>query len=418
MMAMVQKRAREGSLRSPLPLGQINIQDTVDFSSNDYLGLARCSKQQESVETQYRKLRTQQLGATGSRLLSGDSTYCRSLENRLARLHNRPSATVFNSGYDANLSVLSSLLLEGDLVILDELCHNSLVMGVKMSRKRSYATFAHNDVRDLRRMLQSGKHRGNRLIVVESVYSMDGDVAPLAEILRLAFEFRAMVVVDEAHGLGLYGPTNRCDLKLEQPASTTPGGSKGGTGVLAALGLENHKSLLCAIYTFGKAAGCHGAVVCGSETLRQFLWNYARPFVFSTALPLHSLVAISCSYSTMTGEEGEERRRRVFAMVQLFQKEIKRVLGTGTNISLWPSDSPIQALVVPGNHVCVEFCRQIFAKWELRLYPIRAPTVPKGQERVRVILHSHNSPAQVTHLCSILAQTATEMGLVPPRPRL
>lgn len=421
MKDQLDKRKKEGSLRVPLPTSELqkSSDSSSDFSSNDYLGLSRDSKQKELVEQSYNRWSNRgqsKLGATGSRLLSGDSLLCRELENWLATVHNRPAATIFNSGYDANISILSSLLLPDDVVLLDELCHNSLIMGIQMSRGKDYKTFRHNDVGDLRKHLQLTECKGRVLIVVESVYSMDGDIAPLQEILNLANEFGSEVIVDEAHGLGSYGRTNSTNLSLK--TTNTPERSMktshffGGTGVLAALELESHPSLLCSIFTFGKAAGCHGAVVCGSYTLREYLWNYARPFVYSTALPTHSLISIQSSYESMIGASGNFRRKILFANIKLFRSTLLQSLPSNGEISLWPSPSPIQALVVPGNDACVDFCRQLHQSYGIRLFPIRAPTVPKGEERVRIILHAHNTTEEVLQLTKALVLTLSGIGLL------
>lgn len=420
MRQKLDRRRQEGSLREPLSTDELVTCHslTVDFSSNDYLGLAQDKQQQGLVEKSYKrwkKTSLSTLGATGSRLLSGDSLFCRELEDCLAKVHNRPAAMIFNSGYDANLSVLSSLLMMGDFVLLDELCHNSLIMGVKMSRCREYNIFQHNDLLDLRKQLEQLVCKGKVMIVVESIYSMDGDVAPLQDILDLAYNFGSEVVVDEAHGLGSFGRTNVIDLSLDRQCcgqSTGDSNALGGTGVLAALELESHPSLLCSIFTFGKAAGCHGAVVCGSTTLRDYLWNYARPFIYSTALPLHSLISIQSSYESMIGALGQARRNRTFANVRLFRDTLLSVLPSMSKVSLWPSPSPIQALVLPGNDNCVKFCWHLHNVHGIRLYPIRAPTVPKGKERVRIILHAHNSAEQVLKLAEVLLHTLKDMGLV------
>lgn len=243
------RREREGTLRSLMPLptssssshftppkpsASITSFPIIDFSSNDYLGFARCREQTRRVECAYNKFMTSNnislLGATGSRLLSGDSNLARSLEAKLAHIHNRQAALLFNSGYDANLSVLSSLPYRDDgqdAIIMDELVHNSLVMGVRMSRlqKDRVFSFRHNDVDDLRRVLdnviKSSAVIPTVLIVIESVYSMDGDIAPMKEILDLAESNGAVVIVDEAHGLGVFGHTNVDDMKLESVVAGT-----------------------------------------------------------------------------------------------------------------------------------------------------------------------------------------------------
>ena len=415
---------REGNLRSlmpPLTIGQ-EIKNLVDFASNDYLGLARCPVQRMLVEKAYHRISKTAdqpaLGATGSRLLSGDSALARSLEQTLARVHNRPSSLLFNSGYDANLSVLSSLpCKENDFIIMDELVHNSLVMGVRMGRMRSENVhlFRHNNVDDLKRVISNLKSRTQQsfmLVVVESVYSMDGDIAPLRKMLDLCQETGAILMVDEAHGHGVYGKTNVQDMSLESDDGVDNDTCKkmldkpeGGTGVLAALNLEHHPSLFCSIHTFGKAAGCHGAVVVGSNTLVSYLVNYARPFVYSTALPLHSLISIQQSYSSITGFEGEKRRCALFRTVKYFRREIVcalLALEISDRVTMLPSPSPIQALVIPGNQNCIEVCRYVREAGGLDVYPIRSPTVPKGEERIRIILHAHNTEDEIRKLIEVL----------------
>ena len=408
----------------------------LDFSSNDYLGLARDQEQKKRVEARYQSMSEapqQQpvLGATGSRLLSGDSSYARRLEQRLANWHRRPAALLFNSGYDANLAVMSCLPC--DYFLFDEYAHNSLRMGMRLSQKfrdrdaELSGSFRHNSVTDLRRKLEdtqaqsstnttatsTGRSVIRTLVVVESVYSMDGDQAPLRVMLDLALEFGALVLVDEAHGIGIFGDDR--------------GTSSRGTGVVTQLQLEAHPALACSIHTFGKAAGCHGAVVCGSLALRQYLWNYGWPLIYSTSLPLHSLVAIECSYETMTSPRGKALRKHTQSLVYMFRKLLQariakqqqqqRQQQLGQNVLyLLPSTSPIQALVLPtnGNQACTEFCERVWAisKETIQLYPIKSPTVPQGMERVRIILHGHNTPVEVHKLVDCIEQCLVDMKLL------
>jgi len=388
----LERRRKVGSLRKLSPYHQEN---TIDFSSNDYLGLAVSKEQNALVEETYKKLAHHSLGATGSRLLTGDSDYAQTLERRLAKWHKRPAALLCNSGYDANLSVLSSLTMNC-VVLLDELCHSSIHMGVRLSKGCNVCTFLHNSINDLRRILREKTRADSStriLIVVESVYSMDGDQSPLRGILETAAEFNACVIVDEAHGLGVLGEE--------------------GMGLLSQDGLENHPALLCSVHTFGKAAGCHGAVICGSSAIREYLYNYGRPIVYSTSLPLHSLVAIACAYRTMSSGKGRLLRARVAERVERFRNNMRKILlARDGSISLAPSESPIQALILPGNAVCIDFCSIMSQKSEKRilLYPIRTPTVPKGQERIRIILHSHNTTQQVDELTTLIDETLAELS--------
>jgi len=389
----LKRRQRAGSLRKLRPYHQ---PDGIDFASNDYLGLAQSPDQHQTVELAYARLpsKSKLLGSTGSRLVTGDSDYATSLEKKLARWHNRPAALLCNSGYDANLSVMSALTMDS-VVIMDEICHNSIQMGVRLGIVKS---FLHNSLLDLEKRLQESQRSFPSkpvLIVVESVYSMDGDMAPLEGVFELAMAYRACVIVDEAHSLGVLGTT--------------------GMGALSRLGLEKHPALLCSIHTFGKAAGCHGAVVCGSTELKQYLYNYGRPIVYSTSLPIHSLVTIECSYNTMRSTNGSRLRHMMNQRVKLFRNHVLTIMDDVTqDIFLVESTSPIQALIVPGNTACIDFCDRLWSKSNrrIRLYPIRSPTVPKGQERIRIIVHAHNSENEVVLLTKLIRGVLTEMGYI------
>jgi 8-amino-7-oxononanoate synthase len=244
---------------------------------------------------------------------------------------------------------------------------------------------------------------------------MDGDIAPLKSILELASYMGAKVMVDEAHGLGVYGNTNPQNLESKLSDIDINGVDlqrKGGTGVLAALDLECHPALLCSIHTFGKAAGCHGAIVAGSTILIEYLVNYARPFVYSTALPSHSLVSIQQAYESMMSEEGERRRVKVFRLVKLFREEMTtefRTLIHDSDFEILPSPSPIQAILVPGNERCISVCQYLRSNG-LDVYAIRSPSVAKGQERIRIILHSHNTEDEVRALITLLVVALKQLS--------
>lgn len=183
-------------------------------------------------------------------------------------------------------------------------------------------------------------------------------------------------------------------------------------GVLSEFGLEKHPSLLCSVNTFGKAAGCHGAVICSSQNVKEYLLNYARPIIYSTAIGLHALVTIECSYESMRNDVGKRLRRQVYHAIQLFRRLLlEQSAKAGIKIQLISSISPIQALVVPGNQNCVDFCERVATKTEgkIKLFPIRSPTVPKGQERVRVIVHAHNSDQEIQLLVKLMVSTLVEM---------
>ena len=392
--AVVQKRRDKGLLRqlSKRSGGQ------VDFCSNDYLGFAMSSEMARDIEQELAALKTDGdhlgssplIGSTGSRLLSGNSAYCEDLEEELAKFHRAEAALIFNSGFDLNLGFFACIPQPGDVVLYDELIHQSVREGLKLSRGRS-VQFRHNDVAALREAVAdvlTADHgrRPNIIIAVESVYSMDGHCAPLREFCNVADAVGASLVVDEAHGTGVYGEEGR--------------------GLVSELGLESR--IFCRVHTFGKALGVHGAAVLGPKVLREYLINYAWPLVYSTSLPLHSLVSIRCAYAFMR-REASRRQAHLRRLIQIFQKRLaslppERVL---------QSDSPIQGLIVPGNAACMAVARGLRERFDV--LPIRSPTVPAGTERLRIILHAHNTESQV-HALMNAVDACLQPHRQPPSP--
>lgn len=404
MQEALEERQEKGSLRR-LPADPSldgSLTDAPDFSSNDYLGFShngylnthqhqKRADQNEDIERS---------GSTGSRLLAGDSPQFHRLEQRLAAWHGVPYGLLCNSGYDANLSVVSCLA--ADIIFYDAYIHNSLHMGIRLWKGASCDTartahsFRHNSVPELERLFKKEiqrKENKSSLVVtvlIESVYSMDGDIAPVRAILDLAAQYGAHVVVDEAHGWGVLG----------QPK---------GLGALEDHGsLMHHPALAYAIYTYGKAAGAHGAFIgCPNRTARDYLVNYAYPFIYSTALPDHSLRCIEQAYETLDSPYGVRMRHHVQELIAYFRSELGPFLlsqlhdpqrTADTSIRLLPSTTPIQALLVPGNAACTQLCHDVLHQDGMRLFPIKSPTVPVGMERVRIILHGHNTKAQVARL--------------------
>jgi 8-amino-7-oxononanoate synthase len=413
MQRRLQQRRQRGTLRRLVAPDRSSV--AADFSSNDYLGLARDGAQFQRVEAvlreEYRGAEEIWLGATGSRLLSGDAPWLHQVEAAVCDYQEAKCALLCNSGYDANLSLVSTF--PGTCILYDAYIHNSLHMGLRWwqsrdagdDRRKDSAPFAHNNVSDLQRLLEeyTNNERGHQhiAILIESIYSMDGDMAPVRAILNLAQDYQAVVLVDEAHGWGIFGAQ--------------------GTGVLAAEHCTRHPALAAVVYTFGKAAGCHGAVICAphSPTLKEYLINYANPVIYSTALPLHSILTIRCAYETVVGPKGARLRQQLQRLVTRFRTQLTRVLeqlqagidldsATSFPYRLLPSSSPIQALIVPGNEACMQFCRRMFEIRQIRLFPIRAPTVPQGQERIRIVIHAHNTEEEIDRLIAGMEQTLQE----------
>jgi len=360
----------------------------VDFSSNDYLGLSRNRSLLHAVEVACKQYADQQpldmpvLGSTGSRLLTGHSVLFKDTEALLAAHHGHEHCLVANSGWDLNYGLLSCVPSEDTLIFYDDLSHNSLVVGARGGNGRGRGlSFKHNDMQHLEHQLvvaDKAKAKDmEKIIVVETVYSMDGDVCPLRDVLELASKYHANVLVDEAHSTGVLGER--------------------GEGLVSSLGLQNHPNLLGVVYTFGKGMGLHGAALMTSHLpLLHTLANYCQPFVYSTSLPVPSLIALQQAYKTMATSVAERKHLRL--LIEHF-----RSLCSSLALPAIDSNTPIQGIIVPTNervmHVASLLQQQNFC-----CLAIRAPTVPSGSERIRIILHAHNSKQQVTDLCTAMAK--------------
>lgn len=347
----------------------------VDFFSNDYLGLATSGllyTPSESAPTSYYS------GSTGSRLLSGNSAEAEELEEIIATFHNAKAALLFNSGYDANVGLIASITSRHTTILSDELCHASLIDGIRLSQCTRKYKFGHNDLNELEEKLQKAAGNGPIIVVTESVFSMDGDTAPLAEMMAICELYGAQLIVDEAHATGVFGPS--------------------GKGLVCALGLEER--VFARIHTFGKALGCHGAAVVGSTLLKQYLVNFARTFIYTTALPLHSIDTATAAYRYLSSTAfSNDPLHQVIAYF--------RGQAAATGMAGWKeSNSAIQALITGGN----EHTRQMASALQsagLQVNPILHPTVPVGMERLRICLHSFNTREQVDTLIeSIKAHTS------------
>ena len=340
----------------------------VDFYSNDYLGLATAGLPAKM------HMGTHWIGSTGSRLLSGNSEAAESLEKTIAQFHKAEAALLFNSGYDANVGLMSSIADRHTTILSDELCHASLIDGIRLSQCAHRYKFAHNDLDDLEGKLKKNQGSGPVIIVIESVYSMDGDMAQLAEIVQLCRAYNAQLVVDEAHATGVVGTR--------------------GEGLVCKLGLED--KVFARVHTFGKALGCHGAAVVGNDLLKQYLVNFARSFVFTTALPGHSIYTAQCAYQYLSSDEFSNSNLR--ELIAYFRTQIDKTGSTG-----WKdSSSAIQALVV-GNNQRSKLLASRLQHAGLQVNAILHPTVPMGMERLRVCLHTFNTKEQVDLLFGILA---------------
>ncbi|KAF2766318.1 PLP-dependent transferase [Teratosphaeria nubilosa] len=370
----------------------MNGPNAADFSSNDFLSL--------STNPELRHLFIQELekgplntGSGGSRLLDGNSAYAEDLEQFIANFHNAPAGLLCNSGFDANVGLFSCLPQPGDVVIFDEAIHASVHDGMKLSRAGKCICFAHNDVSALRSVMtecllsdvgvQEGKR--NIFVAVETVYSMDGDVAPLKDIVSLINELlpegNGHLIVDEAHSTGIYG--------------------KRGRGLVCELGLE--KEVTVRLHTFGKALAANGAILLCSPMIRQYLVNYARPLIYTTFMSFPALAAIRASYMYMATGKTEALARNLKMLIQSLHDQLLEMrdgLGLREGEEAWlrvPKEcpeTPIFAVLSSQPKALASYCQ----KNGFVVRGIVPPTVPAGAERIRVCLHAGNSVQQVENL--------------------
>lgn len=360
LQSALEERKKAGNLRS------LHDIEGVDFCSNDYLGLARFPLETRPVKS----------GSTGSRLISGHNQALAQLENDIAAFHGFEQALFFSSGYAANTGLMSCIAGRDDAILSDELIHASLIDGIRLSyasRKR----FAHNNVKDLEAQLEalSGITKGQIYVVVEALYSMDGDIAPLVEISEICQRFNAALIVDEAHSVGVFGAEGR--------------------GLVAKLGLEQR--VFAVIYTFGKAVGFHGASIVGPTVLRDYLVNFCRPFIYTTAPSPQTIVATKLAYSRF--QRADVERELLQFILRYFDENVKTIASKGT--SWLESQSSIQGLIVPGN-ARAKSLEIYLRKNGFAVKAILSPTVAKGAERIRFSLHSFNTEAQMDELAQRL----------------
>lgn len=335
----------------------------IDFASNDYLGLSRSEVLYDRIKETVAQL-PKMNGSTGSRLLSGNSLIAGQVEEKLATIFRSPSALLFSSGYSANLSVLSSIPQKNDCILYDERAHASIKDGARLSLAKRYS-FRHNDLDDLENKIR--RSQGRIFVAVESIYSMDGDECPLEALVALADRYDFTIILDEAHSTGVRGPD--------------------GSGVCVEKSL--HDKVGIRIYTFGKGMGVCGACVAGSDQLINYLINFARPFVYSTAPSPHAVAAIGCAFDFLSGNMALQQR--LMDKIQCFNEVAEGLPGRTKSLSA------IQTLIIPGNTAVRRSARALQEKgFDVR--PILSPTVAKGSERLRICLHTFNADHEIASL--------------------
>lgn len=343
--------------------------ELLDFSSNDYLGLTRHPLLLVAAAEALSRLGT---GAGSARLLGGDLALHRQLEAALARLKGREAALLFGSGYLANIGIIPALVGRGDAIFCDKLSHASILDGCRLSGAALHR-FPHNDSNRLEELLQ--KHRGqNRaLIVVESLYSMDGDCCPLVEVVELKERYDCRLLVDEAHATGLFGTS--------------------GAGLVEAADLGDRVDLV--LGTLGKALGGYGAFVAADRPLIEFLINRARSFIFATALPPATTAAALAAVELLATEP--ELRQALWGRVELFKDCLR--LG-GVTSELGPSQ--IIPLVVGSGAKALELAQRLRQRG-IYAPAVRPPTVPEGGARLRLSVTNHLERDELSWAAAVIA---------------
>jgi 8-amino-7-oxononanoate synthase len=364
------------------PTLRLDGRDVINFSSNNYLGLANhpslCKAAKEAIDRYG-------CGSGASRLISGNMTLHEELENKISELKGTEAALVFNSGFQANTGILSTLVGEGDAIFSDALNHASVIDGCRLSRA-NVVVYGHCDVDDLEQGLKDAPSIARKLIVTESLFSMDGDEAPLADIVSLAEKHGAMVMVDEAHATGIYEPN--------------------GSGLVAKLGLGDRVPIQMG--TLGKALGGFGAYVAGSQALRQLLINRCRSFIFTTSLP-PAVMAMAIAAIDLIKKE-PQRRQALRDNCQLLRAGLE-----AQGYSVRASRSQILPLMIGDATQCMKLSEDLLQRGVFA-QGIRPPTVPPGTSRLRITLMATHKREHIDRALKTFKQLKDEDDALLRRP--
>ncbi|MGG0838489.1 glycine C-acetyltransferase [Bacillus paralicheniformis] len=352
--------------------------DIIQLSSNNYLGLTSHPRLQKAAEEAVKRY-----GAgTGSvRTIAGTFTMHDELEQKLASFKNTEAALVFQSGFTANQGILSSILTKDDIVISDELNHASIIDGIRLT-KAGKKVYQHADMEDLEKILKKSMNYRMRLIVTDGVFSMDGDIAPLPEIVRLAEQYDAFVMVDDAHASGVLGENGR--------------------GTVHHFGLDGKVHIQ--VGTLSKAIGVLGGYAAGSKVLIDYLKHKGRPFLFSTSHP--PAVTAACIEAVNVLMEEPSLIKKLWDNTSYFKKELEKI-----GLPLIKSETPITPILIGDE---TEACRFSNTLFELGLFAqaIVFPTVPKGKARIRTIMTAQHSKEELDKALEIIETGAKKAGLL------
>lgn len=353
---------------------KISAPNSIDFCSNDYLGFAQSDGLWQATQAEIERVRANPkyankgLGSTGSRLLSGNALYTQEVEAYIAQYHQTETATIFATGYQANVGIYPTLARKNDTILYDELSHASTIDGIRLSPAQKIS-FKHNSLTDLEAKIKQLKPTNGRIFIsIEALYSMDGDVPPLSDIVALAQLYNTGIIIDEAHSTGIIGEKGR--------------------GLSQHLQVQNN--ILARIHTYGKAMGTHGASICGSKILQQYLINFCRSFIYSTAPSLHQVASIKMAYQQLSHSQS------LITQLQERIKYFRACMHSIAGINLLESHSPIQGIAMQ-NRGEIKALANYLQQHGFDVRPILPPTVPEGSERIRICLHTYNSTTEIKY---------------------
>jgi len=366
------------------PVCHYDGKEVINLASNNYLGLANHPK---LVEASLKATRELGVGSGAVRTIAGTMRIHMELEEKIARFKNVEACVVFQSGFAANAGTVSAILGKEDFILSDELNHASIIDGARLSRAK-IKVFRHKDAAHCEELLKEIENEpGHKLVITDGVFSMDGDIGPVDKLAALAEKYGAIMMVDDAHASGVLG--------------------RNGRGSIDHFGM--HGRVDVQVGTLSKAIGALGGYVCGSKDLIDYLYHRARPFLFSTSHP--PSVAASCIAAFEILEQEPERIERLWSNTRYFQGELK---GAGFNIggvNTPATETPITPVIIGEGRAAMEYSRALFAEGVMGT-GIAFPTVPEGKARIRLILTSEHTRAQMDRALETLQRVAKRMGLL------
>lgn len=366
------------------PLCHYDGKEVINLASNNYLGLANHPK---LVEASLKATRELGVGSGAVRTIAGTMRIHMELEEKIARFKNVEACVVFQSGFAANAGTVSAILGKEDFILSDELNHASIIDGARLSRAK-IKVFRHKDATHCEELLKEVQNEpGHKLVITDGVFSMDGDIGPVDKLAALAEKYGAIMMVDDAHASGVLG--------------------RNGRGSIDHFGM--HGRVDVQVGTLSKAIGALGGYVCGSKDLIDYLYHRARPFLFSTSHP--PSVAATCIAAFDILEQEPERIERLWSNTRYFQSQLKRAGFNIGGVNTPATETPITPVIIGEGRAAMEYSRALFEEGVMGT-GITFPTVPEGKARIRLILTSEHTKAQMDRALETLERVAKRMGLL------